>query len=559
MKQLEEIVASLTKDIDLIADEKAKSIVKTLVNLIELLASENNKLKKQNQDLKDEINQLKGEQGKPKIRKQTQENQNVSSETERKRKSRKKQKKAKKKKHKIKINRTKICEIERNKLPDDAEFKGYQSTVVQDILIKTDNIEFRKKVYYSPSLKKTFIANLPDGYHGEFGPKVKALILDLHHSSKMTESAIHKFLTNHSIYISASTISRIITDNHEDFHQEKKDIIDAGLSSSIYQQMDDTGARVNGQNYYTHILCSELYTAYFTRQKKDRLTILDILTSGEIKFRFDESTYALLEQMKLPKKQLARLMDQNMPIEMTRDQADRILKRLFPDPKKHITNKRIILEAGAIASYQQLSYAIKLLLTDDAPQFKQITDLLALCWIHDGRHYKKLNPIVPKHKIKLKNFLTDYWNYYHKLLNYKEQPTNDEAAILEKQFDNLFSTITDYDQLDERIKKTKFKKNSLLLVLKYPNLPLHNNTSELGARTQARYRDISFHTINKKGTEAKDTFMTIVETAKKLAVNSYHYFYDRISKKYNMPPLAQLIKTRATELCGYNYDPMASP
>src|SRR6476659_10639698 len=93
------------------------------------------------------------------------------------------------------------------------------------------------------------------------------------------------------------------------------------------------------------------------------------------------------------------------------------------------------------------------------------------------------------------------------------------------------------------LEKTKIKKESLLLVLKYPDLPLHNNASELGARTQARYRDISFHTINKKGTEAKDTLMTIVETAKKSAVNSYQYLRDRISKKLQMPSLASLIQS----------------
>jgi hypothetical protein len=70
---------------------------------------------------------------------------------------------------------------------------------------------------------------------------------------------------------------------------------------------------------------------------------------------------------------------------------------------------------------------------------------------------------------------------------------------------------------------------------------LHNNTSELGARVQARYRDISFHTINQKGTEAKDTFMTITQTAKKLGVNTYHYLLDRISKQFLMPSLASLI------------------
>ncbi len=545
--ELEKTLAELTKEIDLISDKKTKSIQKTLFNLIELLVSENDKLRKEKQRLKDENNNLKGEQGKPSIRKQTKGNKNISSETERKLRKKKKKKKSKKK-GRLKIGSTEVCKVDVSKLPDDAIFKGHQTVIVQDIAITANNIEFKKQIYYSPSMKKTFIAELPDGYSGEFGPTLKAVILDLRHSCKMTESAIHAFLSTHGIVISAATISRIITDNHEDFHQEKQDIVAAGLASSVHQQMDDTGARVNGKNHYTHILCNDLYTAYFTRPNKDRLTIIDILTKGDMKFQFDESSYALMEQMKLPEKQLSRLSAQNPEKEMNRSEVYKLLGALFPGSKKHITSKRIILEASAIMAYQQSSHAIELLLTDDAPQFKRITDLLALCWVHDGRHYKKLNPIIPQHKAKLKRFLKKYWNYYHKLLRYKKHPSKELSQSLKEKFDDLFSTTTGYEQLDERIIKTKLKKNSLLLVLNHPNLPLHNNASELGARIQARYRDISFHTINAKGTEAKDTFMTIVETAKKSAINTYHYFYDRISKKYEMPSLASLIKSRANEV-----------
>lgn len=200
------------------------------------------------------------------------------------------------------------------------------------------------------------------------------------------------------------------------------------------------------------------------------------------------------------------------------------------------------MEASAIIAYQRSTHAIEILLTDDAPQLKQITELLALCWIHDGRHYKKLNPIVDQHRRLLDEFLTRYWDYYHRLIAYKAHPTIEYAQTLNMAFDELFSTQTGYEQLDERIRKSKQKKESLLLVLQYPSLPLHNNASELGARVQARYRDISFHTMSEKGTEAKDTFMTIVETAKKLMVNTHHYFYDRISKNYEMPSLASLIE-----------------
>ncbi len=77
-----------------------------------------------------------------------------------------------------------------------------------------------------------------------------------------------------------------------------------------------------------------------------------------------------------------------------------------------------IYEAAAIAFYHQQSNIpiIKTLLCDDAPQFKSITSDLALCWVHEGRHYKKLSPLVPCHQKLLDDFLERFWNYYRKLL-----------------------------------------------------------------------------------------------------------------------------------------------
>ena len=83
-----------------------------------------------------------------------------------------------------------------------------------------------------------------------------------------------------------------------------------------------------------------------------------------------------------------------------------------------------------------------------------------------------------------------------------------------------------------------------MLVLKYPELPLHNNEAELGARVQARKRDVSLHTMSLAGTQSQDTFLTIVQTAKKLGVSAYDYIYDRVSKRYRLPSLAELIRVR---------------
>ncbi|NCP87824.1 MAG: hypothetical protein CO094_12905 [Anaerolineae bacterium CG_4_9_14_3_um_filter_57_17] len=119
---------------------------------------------------------------------------------------------------------------------------------------------------------------------------------------------------------------------------------------------------------------------------------------------------------------------------------------------------------------------------------------------------------------------------------------------METAFDDLFATQTGYEALDERIAKTRAKKTSLLLVLKHPEIPLHNNASELAVRRRVRKRDISFPGTARQGrcgprTEtgrhAWDTFMTLVETARKLNVSFYAYMRDRITGAGTIPPLAE--------------------
>ena len=101
---IKKAIEGLTVDADQIADPAIKTIVSQLLNIIECLVAANNELKEENQKLRDEVNRLKGEQGKPSIRKQSLSNQDVSSETERRKKKKKQHNKSKnKKKNKISI------------------------------------------------------------------------------------------------------------------------------------------------------------------------------------------------------------------------------------------------------------------------------------------------------------------------------------------------------------------------------------------------------------------------------------------------------------------------
>ena len=86
------------------------------------------------------------------------------------------------------------------------------------------------------------------------------------------------------------------------------------------------------------------------------------------------------------------------------------------------------------------------------------------------------------------------------------------------------------------------------MVLAHPEIPLHNNPAELGARARVRKRDVSFGPRTHEGAKAWDTFMTLAETATKLGVSFYHYIHDRVSGIYQIPALADTIEERAKTL-----------
>ncbi len=121
---------------------------------------------------------------------------------------------------------------------------------------------------------------------------------------------------------------------------------------------------------------------------------------------------------------------------------------------------------------------------------------------------------------------------------------NDDDSSNNNQSNNISG---DNNELDERIAKTKSQKEQLLVALNHPETPLHNNSAELGAIAQARRRDISYKTRNQRGTEAKDTFMSIISTAQQLGISAINYIKDRISGIMELTPLTQIIEDMAKE------------
>ncbi len=81
---ISKVLESIQKQVETIKDQKTKEIVSVLYNLVEEVVTENISLIDEKQALKDEINKLKGEQGKPVIKANKKKDGDLSSDKERK-------------------------------------------------------------------------------------------------------------------------------------------------------------------------------------------------------------------------------------------------------------------------------------------------------------------------------------------------------------------------------------------------------------------------------------------------------------------------------------------
>lgn len=542
-------------DLDLIPDEATRAAVVALLNLVERLYAENLALRQEVQQLKDEIARLKGEQGKPsfpapRAPKPAAPPKNYSSEPERRTQQ---PWKKRPKLDRIVIHRWLPLDLDPATLPPDARFLRYAPVVVQDLILRPQNTCFLKAVFYSPSQHTTYHAPLPPGYWGQYGPGVRTFALVLAYEGQMTHPAIHTLFTDVGLVISEGQVCALLTLGHDRFHDEASRVALSGLRSSRWQHLDQTPTGVKGKEWACHVFGNPLYTAYRTLPKKERLCVLDALRAGKPRaFRIDRVALAYLEASGVSQKVRRQVGALPKPPEADGgwDEATfrEMLAAQMPRAGPQVTQR--VLEAGLLAATvaDPALPSIDTLVCDDAPQMASVTPHVMLCWVHEGRHYKKLCPYLKGHREAVSQFLERFWEYYRELAAYRQQPGAAEAERLREQFDTLFGTVTGYELLDERIRLTREKKADLLRVLEHPELPLNNNAAELGARGRVRKRDVSLGARSAAGIRAWDTFQTLCATAKKLGVSFYEWVHDRVSETNAMPELSEVIEERAGPL-----------
>jgi hypothetical protein len=514
-------------------DEKSPIVVQ-LLELIEQQASIVQQQAEQIQLLKDEIARLKGHNPKPKIRPSSleQKKKDKSKKADSKRAGSKKRKKT----AQLQIHETIPVPLEN--IPDGAVFKGYNPFVVQGLKIKLHNTKYLLETYETAD-GKYICSKLPERLNGKhYDPELICFILYQHHHCGVTQPLLLEQLIEYGVDISKGTLSNILIEGKETFHNEKDRILAVGLQVSSYINVDDTGARHKGKNGYCTHIGNEYFSWFESTESKSRINFLKLMRAGNSDFVINMDAICYMQSNKLPQKPLEAIIENKGMIFANDAQWDAFLTNNGIVKDRHV---QIATEGVLIGTIIEHGISKNLvILSDDAGQFNVL--LHALCWIHANRAIDKIIPFTDQAKIDLDTVKDQVWQLYEELKSYKENPKPADKKRLNDLFDEIFTQKTSSASLNAALKRINNNKSELMLVLERPDIPLHNNGAETAIREYVKKRKISGSTRSESGRRCRDTFTSLKKTCRKLGVSFWQYLKDRIENTGTIPDLSDLIR-----------------
>lgn len=512
--------------------------------LLEIIARQERTI----EELKDEIRRLKGLPEKPKRGPSMLEKPAPPGAGKRRRRGKRPGSQKRMKTQALSIDE--VVTLEPGSLPEGAELHDYRNFTVQDLVMKPHVVRYRRARYKVPGTAGLVSGRLPDSVrkHGHFGPGLRAFVLAQHHQNHVTEPLIVEDLRDHGFDISSGEVHAILTEGHDAFHAEKDGLLSAAREVSHVFHTDDTPARHRGQNAHTHHIGNDLFTSFTTTGAKSRINFLEILRVPHADYVLREESLFCLESSGVSDRVIARLtaaLGQEPALVFANAaawQAQLAAWDVPPSAEKHVTEAALI---GCLIQYNL--YPEGILVSDDAGQFQVRGLTNALCWIHAVRHVEELIPRTQSQRRAQEQTLTAIWKYYRRLKAYRETPTPQRRAGLERDFESLFGSKTGWPELNAVLERIRGKRESLLLVLAHPEIPLTNNLSERDIREYAKKRKISAGTRNDLGRRCRDTFLSLKKTCRKLGVSFYRYLRDRIQDLKAILPLPETIRQTAQQ------------
>jgi hypothetical protein len=412
-------------------------------------------------------------------------------------------------------------------VPEGSRFKGHEPFLVQDLVISATATCYLRERWETPD-GRTILAPLPEGVDGHFGPELRRFVLMQYHQGQSTLPRLATFLRSVGVAISKRQLQRLLTDKQADFVAEAQDVLRAGLETSPFVSVDDTGARHAGKNGFCTQIGNNWFTWFATRASKSRLNFLDLLRAGHTDYVLNEAAYGYMRKHALSAPLIARLM-----AEPQTDFADpkawlAHLDRLgfseldvTPDPVRVATEGALW---GSVQSHQFLCDAV--VLSDDAGQFN--VGEHALCWVHAERLVHKLDTFTDRHRAAQTRVRGLIWDFYASLKAYRLKPSPRRADALRARFDRIFLRRTGFVTLDRLLKRLHANKAELLMVLDRPGTPLHTNGSENDIRCYVTRRKVSAGTRSDVGRDCRDAFLGLAKTCDKLGIALWDYLGSRL-------------------------------
>jgi transposase IS66 family protein len=522
-----------------IRPEERTPLVEALLGIVRQLLDRVQQLELTNQQLRDEIARFKGQKPRPEIKPSQLE---AARPTEGGSSGGKRPGSAKRPKT-VELHIDRELPLHLDHPPAGATLLGYEPYVVQELIIKTETTKYQRARYALPE-GGSVLAPFPPGVlpieGGHFGANLIAYILDQYHQAQVTEPLLLEQLWEYGIDISAGQLHRILTENKEIFHQEKTELLAAGLAESSYIGTDDTGARHCGKNGYCTAIGNDLFAYFESTDSKSRLNFLHVLQGDERDYAVNETVRAYWTRQGLATPLIEQLTQG--PQAFAGESAWQArLDELAITNERHV---RIATEGALLGGLIARGVSPDLVvLSDGAPQFVVLVH--AACWIHAERPLAKLVPHNEEHRTAIANIRTQIWELYQDLKNYRIQPDEAQRPVVQARFDALVKQRTGYPSIDGVLKEMRDHKADLLRVLERPEVPLHNNAMESDIREFVKRRKISGGTRNEAGRQCRDTFASLKKTCRKLGLCFWQYLQDRVRGLNQITRLADLIRQKA--------------
>src|SRR5215210_689876 len=190
--------------------------------------------------------------------------------------------------------------------PPGSRFKGYKTVVRRELVLTAEVVRYRRERWVTPE-GQTIIAPLPEGIAGGFGLGVRRFCLALHTQGQVTTERLTDLLNGIGLSISKREVVRLLTTDLEPFEQEDHAILKAGLVSSPYITVDDTGARHARRPAVTTQIGGERFCVFRTSRSKSRLNFLSLLRAGCDDYVVNEAALAYLRAQSVEGTVIARL------------------------------------------------------------------------------------------------------------------------------------------------------------------------------------------------------------------------------------------------------------